>query len=58
MCSEVEAGKFYNTGIHRVTQLWQKYVENGEEILEKKPYNYKRCMNYPSKFNFNFTYIF
>jgi hypothetical protein len=35
MCPKVEARNFYNTGAQRLTQRWQKCVENGGDMEEK-----------------------
>jgi hypothetical protein len=50
--------EFYSTGIQRLTQHWQKCVENDGDITQKLSYNCKTYMNHPSKFYCYCNYIF
>jgi hypothetical protein len=38
--------EFYNTGTQRLTQRWQKFVENDGGFVEKFPFNCKRRKNH------------
>jgi hypothetical protein len=46
-------GEFYNTGIQRLTQVWQKCDESDGGFVVKQPHNFKSFTKEPCKFRFN-----
>jgi hypothetical protein len=57
MCSEVEAGNL-ETGVQRLTEHWQKFVEDVGEFEENSLINAEGVWNHPCKFNFYCSYVF